>query len=77
MTRTAAVKHSSAVKALLESEEPSIRWKVRTKVLGQDPDSRSNRRLGEELRNSPRVNALIDGAATAPYRKWQGRHWVL
>lgn len=77
MTRTAAVKHSSVVKALLDSEEPSIRWKVRTKVLGEDPDSRANRRLGEEIRTSPRARALIDGAATASYRKWQGRHWVL
>jgi len=65
------------VKALLDSEEPSIRWKVRTQVLGEDPASPASRRLGEEIRNSPRVHALIDGAATASYRKWQGRHWVL
>ena len=72
-----AAKGSSVVRALLASDEPSIRRKVRVDVLGEDPASRANRRLGEEIRTSPRARALIDGAATAPYRKWQGRHWVL
>ncbi len=49
MTRTAAVKRSSMVKALLDSDEPSIRWKVRTQVLGEDPASPA---IGDSVRRS-------------------------
>jgi len=68
---------SAVVKALLASDEPAVRWKVRVHVLGEDPVSPVNRRLRQQIRTSPRVRALIDGAATESYRKWQGRHWVL
>ncbi len=65
------------VKALLGSDEPSVRWKVRVQVLGEDPTSPAVRRLQRQIRTSPQVRALLDGAATESYRKWQGRHWVL
>jgi hypothetical protein len=71
------VKRSQVVRALLASDEPSVRWKVRVQVLGEDPTSPANRRLQQQIRTSPRVRALLDGAATESYRKWQGRHWVL
>jgi hypothetical protein len=71
------MKRSPVARALLASEEPSVRWKVRVHVLGEDPSSPANRRLQEQIRTSPRVRALLDGAATESYRKWQGRHWVL
>jgi hypothetical protein len=71
---------SSVVSHLLESDEPSIRWKVRVGVLGEDPDSRPIRLLRNEIRRSPTVRRLLDGHARLqprPYAKWQGGHWVL
>jgi hypothetical protein len=70
---------------LLRSREPSIRWKVRVLVLGEDPTSRPIRRLQEEVRRSPRVKVLLSHrdshgyllARRDPYTKWQGAHWVL
>jgi hypothetical protein len=70
---------------LLRSAEPSIRWKTRIHVLGDDPDARSMRSLREEIRGSARVRALLSrrdqlgrpGTARQVYYKWQGLHWVL
>ncbi|MFN2521162.1 MAG: hypothetical protein ABR525_08970, partial [Candidatus Limnocylindria bacterium] len=70
---------------LLASSEPSIRWKTRVRVLGENPGSRSIRALREEIRGSPRVRALLSrrtqlgraGTARQVYYKWQGLHWVL
>jgi len=59
---------------------PSIGWKVRVGVLGEDPDSGLVRRLQDEVRRSPTVRALLDGHAAlrpAIYAKWRGGHWVL
>jgi NADPH-dependent FMN reductase len=67
----------SIVDALLTSEEPSIRWKVRTRVLDDDPESRAIVRLRDEIRRSPRVRTLLEHVAGASYRKWSGGHWVL
>jgi len=52
---------SSVIDALLKSDEPSIRWKVMTRVVGEDTDSRKIRNLQEEIRTSPRARALIAG----------------
>lgn len=71
------MKRSQIVRALLTSGEPSVRWKVRVQVFGEDPTSPAVQRLQQQIRASPRVRALLDGAATESYRKWQGRHWVL
>ena len=73
------------VDELLRSPEPSVRWKVRTRVLGESPTSPRIRRLRGEIKRSPRVAALLtrqaaDGTIPEPriaYRKWQGAHWVL
>jgi hypothetical protein len=70
---------------LLESAEPSIRWKTRVRVLGESPRSRSLQRLREEIRGSATVRALLSrrtqlgraGTARQIYYKWQGLHWVL
>ncbi|TMC69722.1 MAG: hypothetical protein E6J13_10670 [Chloroflexi bacterium] len=69
----------------MSSSEPSIRWKTRVHVLGEDPDAKSIRGLREEVRRSPRVRALLSrrdqlgraGTARQVYYKWQGLHWVL
>jgi hypothetical protein len=72
------------VEALLSSEEPSIRFKVRVGALGEDPDSLAIRRLRSEIKSSPRVRALLRNRdeqgrlrpVRNPYSKWRGAHWV-
>ena len=71
--------------ALFRSREPSVRWKVRVQVLGEDRSSKAVLGLEEEIRGSPRVRALLSrqtqlgrpGTARKVYYKWQGIHWVL
>ncbi len=73
------------IRTLLGSAEPSIRWKTRVRVLGEDPRSRAILALREEIRASSRVRALLSrrtqlgrpGTARQVYYKWQGLHWVL
>jgi hypothetical protein len=69
------------VAELLASDEPSVRWIVRTGVLGEDDDAEAR----EEIRASPRVRTLLaargpDGRVDdpkQPYSKWRGAHWIL
>ena len=71
--------------ALLRSAEPSVRWQTRVRILGENPRARALRALGEEIRGSTRVRALLSrrdrlgrpGTARQVYYKWQGLHWVL
>jgi hypothetical protein len=68
------------VDELLQSDEPSVRWMARTRVLGEPADAPDIRALGEEIRRSPRVQVILSGLRTArpgTYAKWQGAHWVL
>src|SRR6266516_1948549 len=75
----------SVLDALLRSKEPSIQWKTRVHVLGEERDSKRVRALEDEIRRSPRVRALLSrrdqlgrpGTARKVYHKWQGVHWVL
>ena len=70
---------------LLDSEIPSIRYKVRVNVLGEDPASRQIRDLQSDVKTSSLVAALLQGQdasghITQPervYAKWQGAHWTL
>lgn len=63
---------------LLRSEEPSVRWRVRTGVLGEADDTRPVRALRDEVRRSPRVRTIIKAAeGMHPYAKWKGSHWAL
>lgn len=72
------------VDALLRSVEPSVRYRVRTGVLGEENTSPSIRALRAAIRESPRVRALLarrnaDGRIPPfhhTYRKWAGAHWV-
>jgi hypothetical protein len=71
---------STVAERLLRSSQPSIRWKVRVKVWGEDPDSRGIRKLRQEIRDSAPVRAMLSGnAAEDPsvYNKWKGSHWVI
>lgn len=77
---------SPVIARLLGSAEPSIRYKMRVGVLGEDDNSSSIRALRNEIRQSPRVRALLQrqDAKTGEircfkhlYDKWQGTHWIL
>jgi hypothetical protein len=70
---------SPAIRALLASDEPSIRFLLRRDVLGEDESSPPCRRERAAIRTSPRVTTLLDGHARLgrpTYAKWQGAHWV-
>lgn len=85
MAALRAGSQSSIVDTLLASDEPSIRWKTRAHVLGEDPASREARRLRDAIRTSPRVKALLShrtkhgliAGTRGVYDKWQGAHWIL
>ena len=71
---------------LLRSSEPSVRWRTRVRVLGEDRTEPRVRRLEEEIRRSIRVRRLLTHARTARFREgtarglyhyWQGLHWAL
>ena len=67
---------------LLQSDEPSIRWKIKVNVLGMDRDSGEIQALEHEIKQSSRVKALlrhIDASgilqgSRSVYDKWQGAH---
>ena len=74
---------NAIVQSLLESDEPAIRFKIRTGYLGEDPNSKSIRSLRNEVRTSPLVASLLQRRAPSGevranvYAKWQGAHWVM
>jgi len=75
----------SVIDTLLNSDIPSIRYKIRVNVLGEDPSSNSIRELQNQIKESPLVRALLRerdaSGRIAPrisvYAKWQGAHWVM
>lgn len=74
--------HAELIEQLLKSEEPSIRWKARVKLLGENRDSAGIKKLEAEVKASPRVEALLQKVdkngrmTTQVYAKWQGAQWV-
>lgn len=74
----------NVIDKLLKSDEPSIQYKTRVNVLGEDPASSAIRELQEEIRTSPRVQRLLKQRHSSgrlepvhnPYNKWTGAHWV-
>jgi hypothetical protein len=77
--------HAAALRAILESDEPSLRYKARVGVLREDGRSPAIKMLREEIRTSRRVQTLLghrdaEGRVVSKhdvYDKWQGAHWVL
>lgn len=73
---------SNVMDLLLNSEEPSLRWKTRVNILGEERDSAAIKKLEAEIRKSQRVTALLqklDGSGHLTpnvYAKWQGAQWV-
>jgi hypothetical protein len=76
--------YDELVNQLRKSDNPSVRWKLRVGVLGDDPTSRSMRQLQSEIRDGPIARALLarrgaDGCIRTRrdvYDKWHGAHWV-
>ncbi|MFX0093667.1 MAG: hypothetical protein ACFFBD_18085 [Candidatus Hodarchaeota archaeon] len=68
---------------LLNSEEPSIRFKLLVNVLDKDLESIEIKKLQQEIKSSPRVRMLLSERSKEnkipfhPYKKWNGAHWVL
>jgi hypothetical protein len=64
-------------------DEPAVRYKIETQVLGRDPDSPEMHQLRESIRQSAPVVRLLserDADGRIPYdayAKWDGAHWVL
>lgn len=77
--------HQTIINHLLRSPEPSIRYKVRVNVLGQDPASAAIQQLQQEVKASARVQKLLSRQDASGkiisqrnvYDKWQGAHWIL
>lgn len=76
---------SKIINNLLNSSEPSIRFKTLVNVVGEDPSSSKMKKIQEEIRNSPRVKTLLSSrnskgeiiSKRSVYDKWQGAHWVM
>ena len=65
---------------LLESDEPAIRYRTRTWLLGEPETSAKVKRDRMEAWDGPIVSTLLDFTPEAkrdPYRKWWGLHWRL
>ena len=79
------MKVESTIDNLLGSEIPSVRYKVRVDVLGEDPSSSSIGELQLQIKESSLVTTLLRGRDTAGriapqksvYTKWQGAHWIM
>jgi len=73
----------SVVQSLLESDEPAIRFKIRTGYLGEAPNSKTIKSLRNEVRDSPLVASLFQRRGKeckirgSVYAKWQGAHWIM
>lgn len=73
----------NALRALLEADDPAIRYKTRVHVLGESARSKKARALREEIADSPRARALLSERNAkgeierSVYSKWDGAHWVL
>jgi len=77
------IKVRTIIEKLINSPEPSVRYRIARDVLDKDPQSAEMLAMQEEIRNSDRVKQLLsekqpDG--TLPhhaYFKWAGSHWTL
>ncbi len=71
------------IEKLLNSKEPSIRYKVLVNVLNKKSDSSEVMELQNKIKASTRVKMLLSQKEKngkipfRPYAKWYGAHWVL
>jgi hypothetical protein len=77
------VERDPAVRWLLTSDDPSIRYLTLTEVLGLSPGRGRARAAAADVLEGPRMRALLGGQredgdfGVHPYRKWTGAHWRL
>jgi len=75
--------HTKAIETLLASDDPSLRFRTRVELLGEDPARTELVALRRQIKTSARVHALLSERDHAgrlpfgPYAKWFGAHWVL
>lgn len=68
---------------LLQSHEPSIRYKAMVNILGKKPETKAVKDIQAEICKSSRVKTLLSERDKSgripyhPYKKWYGAHWVL
>jgi len=73
----------SIISKLLNSEDPSIRYKTLVNVLGKKKNSTAIAKLQKRIKSSDRAVKLLsdrgpDGKLPYhPYQKWRGAHWVM
>jgi len=71
------------VEKLLNSNEPSVRFKVLVNVLGKNGNSDEIKKLQQKIKYSLRVKKLLsvrDKSGKIPYNpycKWYGAHWIM
>jgi hypothetical protein len=70
----------AAIDWLLKSDEPAIRYRARTWLLGESETSAKAKADRKAAWNGPIVSTLLDFTPESrkdPYRKWWGLHWRL
>jgi hypothetical protein len=76
-------KYINVIDELRSSPNPFIAFKVRTRVLAEDPLSAENRELQEKMKRSGLVKKMLSVRDRSgripfhPYKKWVGSHWTL
>ncbi|MHA2364178.1 MAG: hypothetical protein ACXAC7_09490 [Candidatus Hodarchaeales archaeon] len=77
------LKELPIINRLLSSKNPSIIYKAKVNILGENEKSSHITQLREKIKHSEMVKELLshrkkDGTInTNPYKKWQGPHWTL
>ena len=74
------MKDRAVLNWLLESDEPAVRYRTRTWLLGEAETSAKVKSDRRAAWNGPIVSTLLDLTPEAkkdPYRKWWGLHWRL
>jgi len=72
-----------AIRWLLKSRDPSVRYSTLVDLLGEPIDSREVMTIHEAIPTGRRVRALLrgqqrdSGFGVHPYKKWTGAHWRL
>lgn len=80
LTETELVADSeSAIRWLLDSDEPAVRYRTRTWLLDQSETSPGVRADRAQILHGPIVSTLLafPDVKVHPYRKWIGVHWRL
>ncbi|MHB1907721.1 MAG: hypothetical protein ACYCQJ_02475 [Nitrososphaerales archaeon] len=81
MNQTKMKNNDYALKWLLSSKDPSIKYLARRDLLDEEESHLAS--IRKEIIHGPRVRALLSGQkkdggfGVDPYRKWIGSHWRL